>query len=112
MYQLTDPVPNRNEIWNWKANTDAALILLAQKKQLAKNKLDAHPGYTDTQLRLETYAKWNAGFYHVWQNNQWIEDPSVICGCNGLRNGQTVGPPLGPCTHIAQCFADAVHSNE
>lgn len=113
LYQLTNPVPSRNQIWNWKQNADSALTLLAAKLQQAKAKLGAHPGYTNAQLRLETYAKWNGGNYHVWNGSAWIEDPDYVCGCDSNpRKGKKANDPSAPCLYIAQCYANVTHSLE
>jgi hypothetical protein len=121
LFQLTNPVPNRDEIWNWKRNVDTGIVLLRQKIQDAKDYLNTHPQppITDLQIRLESYAHYNGGFFHVWQNNQWIEDPRFVCGCNNtLRKGiekvipPNPQPPVGTCRPIAQCYAEYAHSLE
>ncbi|MBA4148847.1 MAG: hypothetical protein H0X66_12095 [Verrucomicrobia bacterium] len=117
VFQLTNPIPTREQIWNWKKNTDAALILLATNRQAAKAKLDQHPGYTNVQLRLETYAKYNGGNtggnYHVWNGSAWIEDPDYVCGCdNTMRKGKKKNDPSAPCLYLSQCYANVTHRLE
>jgi len=122
LLQLTNPVPSRDQIWNWKSNISGGLAHLNSAITAATNYLNTHPNppITPLQIRLETYAKYNGGngaFFHVWQNNAWIEDPRFKCNCNGvLRKGIEVhipphpAPPVGTCRPIAQCYAEYAHS--
>jgi hypothetical protein len=78
--QLTSPVPNFLQIWNWQHNVLGGLTLF-------KSKLDAATVYLgqggrsftpDQQLR-EAVSRWNGGPYHALINNAWVRQPTIVC---------------------------------
>lgn len=82
MCQLTKPVPNFDQVWNWKLNVEAGLALFAQKRTMAINYLSQNQrSYTDDQLMYEAVCRWNGGSYHEWdqQSGQWVRHPNILC---------------------------------
>ncbi len=81
--QLTNPAPKYHQIWSWKENIDAALVLMNAKKKEALNyfKSKKESSYTDEMLDLEILARWNGGAYHKWdaEQKQWIRNPNILC---------------------------------
>ena len=81
MAQLTTPAPTYEQTWNWKKNIEAGALLYQLKQAEAKKYLGkANRTYTDEQLKLETWARWNGGAYHVWdpKENIWIRNPILL----------------------------------
>jgi len=75
--QLTGPVPNDDELWNWQLNLQGTLGRLAGFRASAQAFLGAHPPVTADQLDLETYARYNGGNgqpYHRFDagTNTWV----------------------------------------
>lgn len=80
--QLTRPAPTYEQIWNWKKNVSAGAALYREKQVDAKRHLSQKKReYTDEQLKLETWSRWNGGVYHTWDNNakEWVRNPNWIC---------------------------------
>lgn len=80
--QLTNPTPDYQQAWSWKENIRAGAKLYQEKQRLAKHYLGrSGRQYTDDQLRLETWARWNGGRYHVWDDatGTWQRDDDVLC---------------------------------
>ena len=81
--QLTRPVPTFSQIWSWKENLDAGILLVAAKKKEAKRFLDAHgsSSYTQDMLDLETISRWNGGSYHEWNSTEkkWQRKQNILC---------------------------------
>lgn len=81
--QLTKPKPKYSQIWSWKENVDAAIVLIAQKKAAAKKMLDGHGSYTQDMLDTETISRWNGGNYYVWNSipapGKWERDKNILC---------------------------------
>ncbi|WP_082582687.1 hypothetical protein [Frateuria sp. Soil773] len=80
--QMTTPAPTYMQVWNWKENVKGGCSLYQQKQKAAK----AHLGqskrtYTDEQLKLETWSRWNGGSYHVWDDKtkQWVRNDNILC---------------------------------
>jgi len=82
--QLTDPEPKYNEAWDWKANIRTGIELYRTKRTEAKNYLaggkNGKRSYTEEQLELETWCRWNSGRYHEWDeiNKKWIRNPTIL----------------------------------
>lgn len=82
--QLTDPKPRYNEAWDWKANIRTGVELYLTKRREAKTYLaggkNGKRNYTEEQLQLETWCRWNSGRYHVWddKNKTWIRNPTIL----------------------------------
>lgn len=82
--QLTNPIPKYNEAWDWKANIRAGVELYKSKRNEAKNYLtggkNGKRDYTEEQLELETWCRWNSGRYHEWDQNEkkWIRNPNIL----------------------------------
>jgi hypothetical protein len=81
IFQITTNV-SYDDHWNWQTNTDDALKLLNEAIGRATVYLNKHPGYTDKQLRLESYAQYGPAvgirpYYHVWdgKKKKWVKDP-------------------------------------
>ena len=63
--------------WNWRANVNRGIAILAEKRIQAKAYLDRHPPYTPAMLEDEMIQRYNSGPYHVWDANalQWVARP-------------------------------------
>lgn len=82
MCQLTNPVPEFEQVWNWQRNIDCGLALFAQKRNDAIRYLSQNNrSYTEDQLRYEAVCRWNGGSYHVWDSaaNKWVRNPNILC---------------------------------
>lgn len=78
--QLTNPTPDYQQAWSWKENIRAGAALYQEKQRHAKNYLgQSGRSYTTSQLRLETWARWNGGRYHVWSGSSWERDDTTLC---------------------------------
>ncbi len=80
--QLTTPAPTFDQVWNWKKNIDAGLVLFAQKRTAAVTYLSqSGRTYTDDQLQRETVCRWNGGSYHVWNAtaSAWERNGNMVC---------------------------------
>ena len=81
MTQMTSPAPTFTQIWNWKENIKGGTALYKTKQAEAKQHLSSHKrSYTDEQLKLETWSRWNGGPYHVWNEaaKAWTRDPDIL----------------------------------
>ncbi len=82
MAQLTNPAPTYEQVWNWKLNIDAGLLLFGQKRAAAVKYLSQQGRtYTDVQLEYETVSRWNGGSYHTWDEKAkaWVRNPDILC---------------------------------
>lgn len=83
MAQLTKPVPTYQQAWHWKENVKGGLQLYQTKRREAKSYLSTHgkDSYTDDQLQLETFSRYNGGVYHKWDVNEkkWVRNPDILC---------------------------------
>jgi hypothetical protein len=80
--QLTNPVPTFEQVWNWKQNLRGGAKLYQAKQKDAIAYLTAKGRTaTDKQIELETFARWNGGTYHVWDEStkQWVRNPNILC---------------------------------
>ena len=85
--QLTNPPPKYQEAWGWKENIKAGIKLYKEKMQAARKYLEGSKRdrtFTNEQLELETWCRWNSGNYHEWDktNNRWIRDPTILNDTN------------------------------
>lgn len=82
--QMTKPAPSYVEAWDWKANVRAGVKLYREKRKDAETYLSggkhAKRKFTEEQLQLETWCRWNSGKYHTWDeaNQKWIRDPTIM----------------------------------
>ena len=82
--QLTNPKPRYEDAWNWKANLRTGIELYRAKRREAKNYLSGGKNgkrtYTEDQLQLETWCRWNSGSYHEWDegNKKWVRNPTIL----------------------------------
>jgi len=82
--QLTNPKPKYTEVWDWKANIRTGIKLYQAKRMEAKNYLaggkNGKRSYTEEQLELETWCRWNSGRYHEWddKNKKWVRNPKIL----------------------------------
>jgi hypothetical protein len=82
MTQMTTPAPTYEQIWSWKENIKGGTSLYKDKQKIAKNYLSQHKRtYTDEQLKLETWSRWNGGAYHIWDEKEkaWVRNPDILC---------------------------------
>lgn len=82
MCQLTTPTPTFDQIWNWKLNIDAGLILFDRKRQDAITYLSQNSRtYTTDQLKYEAVCRWNGGNYHEWdaKGSKWVRRQNILC---------------------------------
>jgi hypothetical protein len=82
--QMTNPAPSYVEAWDWKANIRAGVKLYRQKRKEAEGYLIG-PGktpreYTEEQLQMETWCRWNSGRYHEWDHKlkKWVRNPAIL----------------------------------
>ncbi|AFY20276.1 hypothetical protein [Pseudomonas sp. UW4] len=83
--QMTNPVPNYEQVWNWKANILAGSSIYKDKVRIAKKYLgQAGRTYTDDQLRHEVFSRWNGGSYHEWDrvSASWVRKKNLLCDSN------------------------------
>jgi hypothetical protein len=90
IYQLTNPKPTYNEVWNWKANIDSGIVLLNQKK----NQADSWMTKQRRQAREETGEERPVDGERVGRNcffsdnsNMTIEDAVAVQLFNGAPRG-------------------------
>lgn len=92
--QLTNPKPDYEQVWNWKAHIKDMLetrIRVARRR--AKAYLDKHPGYSQEIYDLETLAAYNGipqnQRYHNWdeENKVWVINENVICDPSQSNKG-------------------------
>ncbi|UXW32291.1 hypothetical protein [Xanthomonas oryzae] len=82
MTQLTSPAPTYTQAWSWKENINGGSKLYQNKQKEAKGYLGAqNRTYTNDQLKLETWSRWNGGSYHVWdeKSNSWVRNGDIAC---------------------------------
>jgi IPT/TIG domain len=121
----TDPVPSTQELWDWYANVDSAYAKLLQLRDDAivyqhqvqqglpwtsqtggkpPNEGTAYPDapdFTDNQLDLEMYARYNGGYrYHNY-------NPPTQAWQRRLAPGQDVGTSL-PYAHEVEAVKEQV----
>ena len=80
--QMTTPAPSYEQIWNWKENIKGGTALYKIKQKAAKTYLSqSKRTYTEDQLKLETWSRWNGGSYHVWdeKNKTWVRNDNIVC---------------------------------
>lgn len=81
--QLTKPAPTYQQAWNWKENIKAGLKLYQAKRKEARSYLRTRGvnSFTDQQLQLETFSRYNGGVYHKWnaEEKRWIRNPAILC---------------------------------
>lgn len=83
MAQLTKPKPTYDQAWDWKENVRAGLGLYQTKRKEARLYLagNGKDSFTDEQLQLETFSRYNGGVYHKWdpKEKQWVRNPAILC---------------------------------
>jgi len=77
-----DPPSTTSQIWSWTVNVDGGIALFAVKKKDAQTypgrvraKFPAATDFTDDQLKMETWQRYNGGGYWQWNDGaaQWQE---------------------------------------
>ncbi len=82
MCQLTTPPPTFAQVWHWKRNVQAGLLLFATKRAAAVTYLtQSGRTATDDQIKYEAVCRWNGGHYHTWDANAgaWVRNPDILC---------------------------------
>lgn len=81
MTQVTNPPPDYNTVWNWKANVEAGRDLFQQKVDDARKHLSEYGNFTEDMVQREAIALWNGGFYYRWdtQANSWVRQYNHLC---------------------------------
>ena len=78
--QLTTPVPNFLQVWNWQQNVLGGLALFQAKLNAAAVYLgQGGRSYTPDQQLRDAVCQWNGGHYYVLVNDAWVRDPKVVC---------------------------------
>ena len=80
--QMTTPAPSFLQIWSWKENITGGTSLYKVKQKTAKTYLSqSNRTYTEYQLKLETWTRWNGGIYHVWdeKSKAWVRNNNITC---------------------------------
>lgn len=81
--QLTNPAPTYEQVWNWKENVKGGTKLYKEKRADAKRDLEkkGKTSYTEEQLQMETYTRYNGGKYHEWDETEkkWVRKKNVLC---------------------------------
>ncbi|MBV7550632.1 hypothetical protein KW849_30620 [Pseudomonas sp. PDM26] len=83
--QMTNPAPNYEQVWNWKANILAGSSVYRDKVRIAKKYLgQVGRAYTDDQLQHEVFSRWNGGSYHEWDaaSASWVRKKNLLCDAN------------------------------
>jgi hypothetical protein len=82
MSQMTNPAPTFLQIWSWKENVNAGLKLYQGKRTEAEGylKKKGADSFTEEQLQLETFTRYNGGVYHEWDaTKKWVRKQNVLC---------------------------------
>lgn len=94
MAQLTKPEPTYEQVWNWKENVKGGLKLFHTKRNEAKSYLSTHGknSFSDDQLQLETFSRYNGGVYHKWdaKEKKWVRNPNILCDDNAGNIGWNI----------------------
>lgn len=80
--QMTNPAPDYEQAWNWKANILAGSSIYQDKVRAARKFLgSADRTYSDEQLQREVFSRWNGGTYHEWDalESTWVRKKNVLC---------------------------------
>lgn len=82
--QATNPVPSYEEVWNWKKHLNyIVIIVIAEKRALAKNYLARHGNYSEDDLDMETLVFYNGANHHylVWDKaaKKWKRNEQILC---------------------------------
>jgi hypothetical protein len=93
--QLTSPAPAYEQVWSWKENAKTGLALYQTKRADAKRYLSKHgkDSFTEEQLQIETYTRYNGGSYHEWDGSakKWVRHPNILCDTNASNIGWNTG---------------------
>lgn len=81
--QLTNPAPTYEQTWSWKENVKGGTKLYKEKRAAAKLDLEkkGKASYTEEQLQMETYTRYNGGKYHEWDETEkkWVRKKNILC---------------------------------
>jgi hypothetical protein len=96
--QATNPEPTFEQVWNWKMHVKYIVaVVIKEKRSAAKKYLDAHGGYSEEDLDMETLVFYNGANYHylVWDAGQkkWRENKEVLCDPEQSNSGWDLKPP-------------------
>jgi hypothetical protein len=81
--QATTPVPNYEQVWNWRKHVEYILmVVLPEKIALAKKYLKPHD-YSDDVLDAEALVYYNGAnrHYYIWSESakSWVVNEAVVC---------------------------------
>lgn len=88
--QMTNPAPSYEQVWNWKANILGASSLYQAKVKEAISSLGRDGrSYTEDQLRLEVFSRWNGGSYHALDKDAktLVRKPNILCDSSPSNMG-------------------------
>jgi hypothetical protein len=92
--QLTNPVPNYEQVWNWKEHVNEILNKqMPWHRKRARKYLDEYKNYTQDMLDLETLASYNGWSHeqHYWNWNsstkKWEVNSDVVCDPDQSNKG-------------------------
>ncbi|MFJ4376555.1 hypothetical protein ACIP1T_28560 [Pseudomonas japonica] len=83
--QMTNPAPDYEQTWNWKANILAGSAIYQEKVRAARKFLGgSERTYTNEQLQREVFSRWNGGTYHEWDATEsaWVRKKNILCDSN------------------------------
>lgn len=106
--QLDSPRPSCRQLFNWKDNIQAGVVLYNQKKATVarhfENERKGHPerrALTDDELRRALYAYYNSGFYYYeWSDDEkeWVPGSLTAYADGAMKLEEAVlagNPPSG-----------------
>ncbi|MBK4716681.1 MULTISPECIES: hypothetical protein [Tenebrionibacter/Tenebrionicola group] len=95
MTQATNPPPDYNTVWNWKANVNAGRDLFQQKLNDARRYLSQHGNFTEEMVERDAIAMWNGGHYYKWDStkNSWVRKYNHLCDSTTGNIGWNMNRP-------------------
>jgi hypothetical protein len=78
--QMTNPAPSYEQCWNWKKNIEGGSKIYKTKRDDAEKYLKSKTkNYTDEQVEMETYSRYNGGAYYEWDENnkKWMPRDTI-----------------------------------
>lgn len=90
--QATEPVPDFEQVWNWKKHVEYIVkTVIVQKRKAAELYLSKHKPYTDEHRDTETLVNYNGAnhHYYVWDatSKKWIVNDDVVCDPSESNKG-------------------------
>jgi hypothetical protein len=79
--QMTNPAPSYEQCWSWKENIKGGGKIYKDKRKDAVNYLKSKTkDYTEEQVDMETYSRYNGGAYYEWNDKEKKFSPKdFIC---------------------------------